>query len=90
MSICIYVCPLFGDVSTAKAAVFRCQSSASVQRMARCIDEYKSFKSLPSGRDIAYSDRITQLLTPTINFAKAETQILFLQPLVNAVCLIVF
>ncbi|KAH6502438.1 hypothetical protein HBI55_034300 [Parastagonospora nodorum] len=43
------------------------------------IDEYKSFGALPSGRNIIYSNILTQLATPTIDFAKVETQTLLLQ-----------
>jgi hypothetical protein len=43
------------------------------------IDEYKAFGSLPSGRNIIYSGILCQLATPSIDFAKAETQTLLLQ-----------
>lgn len=45
------------------------------------IDEYKSFGALPSGRNIIYSNILTQLAMPTIDFAKVETQTLLLQVL---------
>jgi hypothetical protein len=43
------------------------------------IDEYKAFGSLPFGRNIIYSSILAQLATPSIDFAKAETQTLLLQ-----------
>lgn len=43
------------------------------------IDEYKGFGTIPSGRNIIYSNILAQLATPTVDFAKAETQTLLLQ-----------
>lgn len=43
------------------------------------IDEYKVFGQLPSGRNIIHSNILVQLSTPSIDFAKAETQTLLLQ-----------
>jgi hypothetical protein len=43
------------------------------------IDEYKGFGSVPSGRNIIYSNILTQLAIPTIDFAKVETHTLCLQ-----------
>ncbi|KAJ4362800.1 hypothetical protein N0V95_001292 [Ascochyta clinopodiicola] len=43
------------------------------------IEEYKAFGALPLGRNIFYSNILTQLATPTLDFAKIETQCLVLQ-----------
>jgi hypothetical protein len=43
------------------------------------LEEFKSFGMLPAGRNIVYSNILTQLATPSIDFAKAETQTLILQ-----------
>jgi hypothetical protein len=43
------------------------------------IDEYKAFGMLPLGRNILYSNILTQLAAPTVDFSKAETQTLVLQ-----------
>jgi hypothetical protein len=43
------------------------------------LEEYKSFGMLSSGRNIFYSNILTQLATPSTDFAKAETQTLLLQ-----------
>ncbi|KAF1915062.1 hypothetical protein BDU57DRAFT_539445 [Ampelomyces quisqualis] len=43
------------------------------------IDEYKAFGLLPSGHSIIYSNILVQLATPSVDFAKAETQTLLLQ-----------
>jgi hypothetical protein len=43
------------------------------------IDEFKALASLPFGRNSFYSNILTQLAIPTLNFAKAETHSLILQ-----------
>ncbi|KAJ4380581.1 hypothetical protein N0V86_003940 [Didymella sp. IMI 355093] len=43
------------------------------------IEEYKAFGSLPLGRNIFYSNIMTQLAMPTVDFSKLETQCLILQ-----------
>jgi hypothetical protein len=43
------------------------------------IEEYKAFGSLPLGRNIFYSNILTQLAMPTVDFSKLETQYLILQ-----------
>jgi hypothetical protein len=43
------------------------------------IEEYKAFGALPLGHDIFYSNILTQLAMPTLDFSKVETQCLILQ-----------
>lgn len=43
------------------------------------IEEYKAFGALPIGRNIFYSNILTQLAIPTLDFSKVETQCLILQ-----------
>ncbi|KAF1930947.1 uncharacterized protein M421DRAFT_57599 [Didymella exigua CBS 183.55] len=43
------------------------------------IEEYKAFGALPLGRNIFYSNILTQLAAPTLDFSKVETQCLILQ-----------
>lgn len=43
------------------------------------IEEYKAFGALPLGHDIFYSNILTQLTMPTLDFSKVETQCLILQ-----------
>ncbi|KAG9202858.1 hypothetical protein G6514_003880 [Epicoccum nigrum] len=43
------------------------------------IEEYKAFSALPLGREIFYSNILTQLAIPTLDFSKVETQCLILQ-----------
>ena len=43
------------------------------------IEEYKAFGALPFGHDIFYSNILTQLAMPTVDFSKVETQCLILQ-----------
>ena len=43
------------------------------------IEEFKAFGALPLGRNIFYSNILTQLATPTLDFSKVETQCLILQ-----------
>jgi hypothetical protein len=43
------------------------------------LDEYKAFGALPIGYNIVYSNIVTQLAVPIVDFAKVETQCLVMQ-----------
>ncbi|KAI8936437.1 hypothetical protein NX059_006844 [Plenodomus lindquistii] len=43
------------------------------------VDEYKALASIPLGRELVYSNVITQLAMPAVDFTKAETQCFILQ-----------
>jgi hypothetical protein len=43
------------------------------------LDEYRALRTLSLGQNIIYSNVLTQLATPVIDFAKPETQTLLLQ-----------
>jgi hypothetical protein len=48
------------------------------------IEEYKAFGTLPLGRNIFYSNILTQLAAPTLDWSKVETQCLMLQIVTQA------
>lgn len=43
------------------------------------VEEYEALCALPFGRNIIYSNILTQLATPTVDFSKVETQCLISQ-----------
>ncbi|KAH6614844.1 hypothetical protein C7974DRAFT_475294 [Boeremia exigua] len=48
------------------------------------LEEYKAFGTLSQGRNIFYSNILTQLAAPTLDFSKVETQCMVLQTVTQA------